>query len=247
MKAYEEKKVTVTVQGTGNLVTMTRPSFERDVPGLKIISEEGASAFKVRGGTLEGNRKFTYTLCPEKAGAMNPGRLRFSFFNPESRSYETAGTEEISFTVTGDGGGSRHSFDDEKKKEGIDFNPFYIMLIVLGVAGSITLVFFWERKRLRLAAGDAGLHGDESAAQKAPDERDHLGEASQYAERGDADGFLRAAEKALDRMARGGTRSPGEAAARIREEIYGYKFGRGSMSPDDMQRLRGEIEGLIKN
>jgi triosephosphate isomerase len=32
--------------------------------------------------------------------------------------------------------------------------------------------------------------------------------------------------------------------ARIREEIYGYKFGRGSVAAEDMKRILAEIRKL---
>ena len=65
---------------------------------------------------------------------------------------------------------------------------------------------------------------------------------------GGRDGFLRSAEKALEQVRK---TDPGNSKntapddfSRIREEIYGYKFGRGTISAADMKRILREIEDL---
>ena len=247
VKAFEEKKITITVEGTGNLITMTKPYLEREVPGLKVISEEGASTVAIDGGRLQGNRKFIYTLVPEKEGTFNPGRLMLSFFNPDSGRYETVETKEISLTAKGGGGKQEIGYDDEKK-ERMDMNPLYMALIVLAVGGTIALVVFWERKRYGLVANNADRHQEEDAKQDSPDDRDHLSEAARCAERNDGEGFLRSAEKALEQISKTGPEDTNTAAAgdraRIKEELYRYKFGRGTIAPDNMKRIYEEIVKL---
>jgi hypothetical protein len=247
VKTFEEKKITITVEGTGNLITMTKPYPEREVQGLKIISEEGASSVAIDGGKLRGSRKFTYTLVPEKEGAFNPGRFMFSFFNPDSGRYKTIETKEISFTARGGDQRQGISYDNEKK-ERLDLNPLYMALIVLAVGGTIALVVFWERKRYRLVANTDDRRQDGDTKQDSSDNRDHLSEAAQCIERTDSEGFLRSAEKALEQIRKtdpGNSKSTAAGDfARIREEIYGYKFGRGTMSTADMKRILREIEDL---
>ncbi len=246
VRVYDEKKIAVTVEGAGNLVTMTKPSLEREVPGLKVIAEEGESAIKIDGGRLRGSKKYIYTLVPEKAGLMNPGRFRFTFFNPESGKYETALSGEISFTAKGDGARQGARFDEEKEKR-VDFNPLYIALIVIALAGAIVFVVVWERKRYRLVVH--GHEGDRRQEEERPAraEQDYHAEAARCIDRGDGEGFLKAAEKSLEQARRDGAGSPdasGAAIDRIKEEIYSYKFGRGNISPDDMKRILREIEGV---
>jgi hypothetical protein len=247
VKAYEEKKITITVEGTGNLVTMTKPYLERDVQGLKVISEEGASAFAIDGGKLRGSRKFIYTLVPEKEGGVNPGRFIFSFFNPESGHYETIETKEIAFTAKG-GGERQESRYDEEKKERVDLNPLYIALIVLAVGGTIALVVFWERKRYRLVANPDDLRQEEDTKRDSLNDRDHLSEAARCAELRDGEGFLRSSEKALEQIRKNAYKDTNGNSeidyARIKEELYRYKFGRVTIAPTDMKRILREIEDL---
>lgn len=248
VKVYEEKKITVTVEGNGNLITMTKPYMEREVPGLKVISEEGESSLTLENGRLKGSRKFVFTLVPEKAGEINAGRIMFSFFNPDSGRYETAETKEISFAATGDGGRAGARFDNEEGGKQLDLNPLYFVLIVLAVAGTAVFVVLWERRRYSLVAAAGGRDREEGPEKAAVDETDYSAEAKGAAARGDSEGFLKAAEKALE-QARGkfGGSVPEHAEkdmARIREEIYGYKFGRGSVAAEDMKRIIEDIEKL---
>jgi hypothetical protein len=248
VKVYEEKKITVIIEGTGNLVTMTKPYVEKEAPGLKVITEEGESVIKIDGSTLRGSRKFIFTLVPEKAGDINPGRIKFSFFNPDSARYETLATKEISFIAKGDGSKSGARFDAEGEDKKLDLNPLYFVLIVLAVAGTIVFVVLWERKRYSLVANGAGQELEKDSIKETADDRDYAAEALNAAERGDSDGFLKAAEKALDQVRAGSAGSlpedAGSAVARIREEIYSYKFGRGSVADEDMKRIIGEIGKL---
>ncbi len=248
VSVYEEKKVTVTLEGSGNLVTMTKPYVEKETPGLKVLSEEGGSVMTLEGGKLRGSRKFIFTLVPEKAGEINPGRIKFSFFNPDSGRYETAETKEISFTATGDSGKAGTNFDSDKDEKKLDLNPLYFVLIVLAVAGTIVFVVLWERRRYSLVTNGIGSGQEQYAKSEEPDERDYSAEAMLSAERGDSEGFLKTAEKALAQTRRRfGDTVPEEsenAMARIKEEIYGYKFGRGSVAVEDMKRIIGEIEKL---
>ncbi len=247
VKVFEEKKVTVTVEGSGNLLTMTRPVLEREVPGLKVIAEEGESSLKVEGGTLRGSRRFTYTLIPETAGAVKPGRIRLAFFDPDGGAYRIAETREIAFTATGNAAAREARFDNEKE-ERMNLNPLYIALILLAVAGGIVLVVMWERKRYRLAAGVVGRGAEREETAGISDEPDHLVTAARFAAGRDGDGFLKAAEKSLDQIRRAfDDRVPEDvegAMARIRGEIYGYKYGRGSVSPEEMRRLHDELMEL---
>lgn len=248
IKVYEEKKVTVTVEGTGNLVTMTKPFMEKEIPGLKVLIEDGESSIKLDGARLRGSKKFVFTLVPEKGGDFNAGPIKFSFFNPDGGRYETVETKEITITAKGEGAKAGVRYDSEAEDKKLELNPLYFVLIVLAVAGTIVFVVFWERKRYRLVAHGADQGVEEDTKRDAAVTVDYAAEALNAVERGDSDGFLRAAEKALD-QARRGFAGPipvetESAMDRIKEEIYGYKFGRGSIAVEDMKRIIGEIKKL---
>ncbi len=186
----------MTVAGTGNLLTMTRPEFGREVPGLKVIAEEGEVSAAIEGGTLKGTRKFTYTLIPEKNGEMRPGRVRLAFFDPGKKAYRVAESREVSFTAKGDAAARGGRFDTEGD-ERVSMNFLYPALIILAVAAAAVFVVIWERKRYRLAAGE-GDAVKNSAEEKEPDEPDHLAAAGRCVLGRDGAGFLRAAEKPWD-------------------------------------------------
>ncbi len=248
IKVYEEKKVSITVTGTGNLVTMTKPALEREVPGLKVLAEEGETETVLEGGRLKGSKKFTYTLIPDKPGSVSPGRFRFSFFNPDSGRYETVESAEISFTAKSDGGAQAARFDEEPENGKMDMNLLYFALIALAIAGMVVFVVVWERRKYRLAAALARPKEEEAGEPEPLDEDENFTEAARCIETTDRAGFLRAAEKAVDHARRSfrGTVPEKAAAAvsKLKDEIYGFKYGGVTISTDDMKRLCDEIAVL---
>ncbi|MBN1496095.1 MAG: BatD family protein [Spirochaetes bacterium] len=247
VEVYDEKKIVVTVEGAGNLVTMNKPALSREVPGLKVISEEGESSITIDGGTLRGSRTFIYTLVPEKPGRINPGRFMLSFFNPEGGSYKTVQTDEISFVAKGNGAQQEGRYDEEKDKH-VDFNPLYAVLIVFTLAAIIVFVVIWERQRYRLVAHGEKLEHESEDLHPVRPEQDYHAEAARCIDRGDGEGFLKAAEKSLELAQKGVTGGSldkmRDDVTRIKEEIYAYKFGRGTISADDMKRILREIEDV---
>ena len=241
---FGEKKILVTVEGSGNLVTMTKPHFVRETAGLKVISEDGESSVKIDKGAVRGSRKFIFTLIPEKAGTCDTGGLALSFFNPDAGRYQTISTKNISFAVKGDGSKPDAKFDRDAENK-VEFNPLYFVLIAFAVAGAVVFVAVWERKRYRIVA-----ERDEAAGKNEPeparvDDRDYITDMSRCLAAGDGNGFLKSAEKLIDRMRSdyGGPvpRELDRAMAGIKEKIYGYKFGGGSISSEEMKKIRQDI------
>jgi len=184
---------------------------------------------------------------PEKPGSITPGCFILSFFNPESGTYKTVQTDEISFVAKGDGVRQEGRYDEEKEKR-VDFNPLYAVLIVFALAVIIVFVVIWERQRYRLVAhGEEHEHESEDIHSARP-EQDYHAEAARCIDRGDGEGFLKAAEKSLELAQKGltgdGRDKMQDAFTRIKEEIYAYKFGRGTISADDMKRILREIEDV---
>jgi hypothetical protein len=248
INVYGEKKVTVTVEGKGNLITMTRPALENMVDGLKVISEDGESSIKIAGSEITGSRKFLYTLIPEKSGTYECGNFKLSVFNPARGSYETLSTKNISFIAKGDAKKTGPGFDTEPEKK-LDFNPLYFLFIVLALGGIIGFVIFWERKRYKIATGDGGSVVEEQIKQGGAEMRDFQSDLARCVERGDGEYFLKTADKTLDLLLRGFEGAvPGEvevAVNKIKGEIYRYKFGGGKIEHQDLKRIYEEITALI--
>ena len=247
VKVYEEKKVTVTVEGRGNLVTMTRPMLENGSEGLKIISEDGDSSVRIEGSEVTGSRKFIYTLIPEKVGTRDAGSFKFSFFNTKTGVYETIRTKNISFVAMRDESKTGEAFDKEAEDR-LSFNPLYFLFIVLALAGIIVFVVIWERKRFEMASvGEAGALKEQSI-EHGPDDHNLRMDLARCTESGDGDLFLKVADKYLDQVLRACAGSvPGEiekAVRNIKGEIYQYKFGGGKIAPDDLKRMYDEIAAL---
>ncbi len=250
VKVYGEKRITVTVEGKGNLVTMTRPVPEKENDGFKIISEDGESSLKIEGGEITGSRKFLYTIIPEKAGTIEPGSFTFSFFNPKTGAYETLRTSSISFIANADGNKTGDAFDKEAEDR-LSFNPLYFLLIVLALAGIIVFVVVWERKRLRIIDAAKTDAQEEKTGDAANSEVDLRAELARCKERGDGDSFLKAADKYLGRISNEDS-SPSaveyeNAVTGIKDEIYRYKFGGGKILREDIIRIYDEIMALKKN
>jgi len=247
VKIYEEKRVTVTLEGSGNLITMTRPLLEKEMDGLKIISEEGESSIKIDGWDITGSRKFIYTLIPEKPGSIDAGGVKFSFFDPTKGRYETIRSRNVSFSAKSDGSRSGFDFDREGDNR-IDFNPLYFVFIALALAGTIFFVILWERKRLAIVS-ESGPIDEEAYNDRRKEERcDYQADLAGCLQRGDGDFFLKVAEKWIDQSLKElDAPAPDRIESslnKIRDEIHRFKFGGGKIALPDMQRIYEEITAV---
>lgn len=245
IEVFGEKKVTVTVEGSGNLVAMSKPVPAPELPGVKVIAEEGRSELAIEGDSVKGSRQFVFTLIPEKPGKVETA-FQLVVFNPQKGQYETIRTPMISFAAKGGKRRDREAFDEEPAASS-DFNPIYILLIAALLAGAAAFVVIWERRRLAVVTGAAPDEQGENGPKQ--DDRDYLNEVRRCAARNDTEGFLRYTERALDRVLRsssGITDDDRKEIARLREEVYGYKFGRLRISKEDMKRLEDAISRLAR-
>jgi len=245
IEVFGEKKVTVTVEGSGNLVAMSQPVPAPEVPGVKVIAEEGTSELTIEGDSIKGARQFVFTLIPEKPGKVETA-FQFVAFNPQKGLYETIRTQMISFAAKGGKRRERESFDEEPSSSS-EFNPLYILLIAVLLAGAVAFVVIWERRRLAIVTGSAQDNKPEEGPTQ--DDPDYLNEVRRCAAKNDAEGFLRYAERAIDRALRSNSAITDEnrrEIARLREELYGYKFGRVRISKEDIKRIEDAILRLAR-
>jgi BatD DUF11 like domain len=80
--------VTLRVSGTGNIKLMPRPRFQ--VPGVTLIPSDERVHVDSSGRRIGGSKEFDWILTPRVAGELDLRPVRYSYFDPDARRYETA-------------------------------------------------------------------------------------------------------------------------------------------------------------
>ena len=91
----------VTISGAGNLETMPDPLWTEGPEWRSFDSKATVNAQFVD-GRLQGSRTYERVLLPTESGEMVLPAIEFSYFNPETGTYETKSTEPIIISVTGE-------------------------------------------------------------------------------------------------------------------------------------------------
>ena len=90
----------VTISGAGNLETMPDPVWTEGPEWRSFDSKATVNAQFVD-GNLQGSRTYERVLLPTEGGDMVLPAIEFSYFNPQTGTYETKSTDPITITVTG--------------------------------------------------------------------------------------------------------------------------------------------------
>lgn len=244
IQIYGEKKIVLTVTGEGNLITLDKPALTGGTEKVKVISEDGTSSYDLEKEILRGSREFIYTVIPEQAGSIKLGNFSLTFFNPRTKQFDTITSEEIIIHSQGEEkSGSRIDFDKDETK--IDFNPLIIVMIVLVIAVLVVVIMIWERRRYRLVSDEKKAEKKKAFVPKEEPGVDHVVGMLQAMEKGDASGFCKSAEKALNGLnANDLSADDVEEVNRCRELIYKAQFGGGNISEKDMAYITGIIKKL---
>lgn len=249
VSAYQEKKVTLTVSGRGNLLSLTKPALEREPADARVLAADGESEVQVQGGDLQGKRSFVYSFIPEKSGELQCGSFVMNIFNPATRRYEKLLSNPVVLTVR-EGEGKRKGLDFEKEGDrAVEFNPLYVAGILLVIAGIVILVVLWERRKYTLAMtqGEAPVAASPHA-QGIEDRRALLAQCRSAYRRGDAAAFLRAFEKTLDASLHCDA-PPAETARHrlqeIKDRLYQSRFAGVPLTKEELELMYREIEELV--
>ena len=93
--------LTVQVQGTGNLTTLSPPRL--DVPSaIEAYEPTVESDLERNGRQIRGAKTFTYTLTPRSGGHHALAPIEFSYFDPEAGQYRTLRAEGPVLDVSGE-------------------------------------------------------------------------------------------------------------------------------------------------
>lgn len=246
-RIFEERKITVTVRGRGNFVSLSKPQAQPP-EGARLIAGGSKDLSRAAGDTLEGSREFSFSIIPEKPGLLSFEGFSLSFFNPESGRYHTVRTEPVRFEVKDDPKRRREA-PDEKGAAGLDVNLLVIGGIVLLIVGGAVFVVLWERRKLAASVKPAGEERPDDPAPQAARADGHLRELAGALRMSEGERFLRVAERMLremDRLPKAGNNPPAvaEEMKRLRERVYAFKYGGVAIKPEEMNEIYEEIRKL---
>ena len=95
----EPQQIHVTVEGAGNFDRMAAPHLS---PADAWKSYDSKSTFKAGDvASFSGSKSFQFNAVPRKGGDQALS-LKFSFFNPDTQSYQSISTDPIQLTVSGE-------------------------------------------------------------------------------------------------------------------------------------------------
>lgn len=98
LKTNEAVKLTITIGGSGN-VSFIRLHDLVFPDGIQSFAPEIADSSKVTVDGMSGQKIFTFTLIPQKAGSYTIPPVTYSYFDPEKEKYMTLQTEAFHLDV----------------------------------------------------------------------------------------------------------------------------------------------------
>ncbi len=245
---FGEKKITVIVKGRGNFISLSKPQA-LPPEGARLIAGESKDLSRVAGDTIEGSREFSFSIIPEKPGAVSFEGFSLSFFSPETGRYHTIRTDAVRFEVKDDPKRRREEVRDGRGMGSLDVNLLVIGGIVLLIVGGAVFVVLWERRKLAASTIPAGDEKMKDTAPQMTRADGYIRELAGALRMSEGERFLRIAERVLremDRISEAKNDPPAddEAMKRLRERIYTMKYGGGTIKPGEMNEIYEEIQGV---
>lgn len=96
----------VTIRGTGNIRLADAPVISFPA-GLEVYDPKTTTSVASRESGSSGSKTFEYLIIPRSAGDFNIPAVIWSYFNPETGSYQTITSQQLSFHVA-KGSGNLH-------------------------------------------------------------------------------------------------------------------------------------------
>ncbi len=247
--AFDEKPVKVTVKGTGNLLTLSKPQGpEQD--GIKVLFEEGKEKFRITGNRVQGERAFAFTLVPEQPGTVKHPGFSISFYNPASGRFETARSDPVSFEVK-EGSSPRRRAVKEAAGGDLPLSLPLIGGIAFGVGALIALGITMVRLRGKSRKTPGAPSHAAGSPRTAPGTAALKNEREMLAamRRDDRAAFLKAAQGMADDLAllAGVMPQGGEARTALndlRARIYACRYGAGALGEGEMESIYARLEAL---
>ncbi len=99
----------VTLSGQGNIDTLPDPEWP-DSPEWRAFDSQATNNTGFQNGKWGGSRVLSRVLVPTMAGNLTLPAIQFSYFDPQSSSYQTVSTQPIAVSVSPDGSASAPTF-----------------------------------------------------------------------------------------------------------------------------------------
>ncbi|MDQ7773074.1 MAG: BatD family protein [Elusimicrobiales bacterium] len=110
LKAGEALTLSVSVSGKGHLNTITAPALP-DTRAFRYYDTASSYSLTKHQDVVGGKKVFTTVMIPRAEGRQVIPPVKFSFFNPETKSYQTAETAPVEVNVLrGDPSAKAYSF-----------------------------------------------------------------------------------------------------------------------------------------
>lgn len=90
--------LTVEISGTGNVKALPPPDLSR-LSGMEVLDPAEASEVTTEGRLVQGTKRFTWVLVPERPGRLEIPPIEYSSFDPAARAYRTYHTEPLQVDV----------------------------------------------------------------------------------------------------------------------------------------------------
>ncbi|HXC25103.1 MAG TPA: BatD family protein, partial [Gemmatimonadaceae bacterium] len=92
--------VRVAVTGTGDIALLQRPVLT--IPWATVVNTSDSVMWDSTGTLMHGSKEFRWLVTPQSGGHLTIPQIRYSYFNPTTKTYATAATAAISLTIAGD-------------------------------------------------------------------------------------------------------------------------------------------------
>ena len=144
-KAGQTGKLQVTLSGAGNFLQLPIPevAWPNGIEGFEPKVEEDLQKEVV---PERGEKEFLFSFTTDSAGHYTIPPIRLTYFNPQTKKYETASTESLQFTVTGQKG-PKAFLTQPKKEKAAPVNGWIIAAIAGGVLLPSAIWLVVKRKR----------------------------------------------------------------------------------------------------
>jgi hypothetical protein len=90
--------LSVRVEGTGNVKLFPRPTVT--IPWATLVPGEERVRVDTTARRIRGSKEFDWILTPHRAGELEVPAVRYTFFNPDGRRYETAVANPLRASIT---------------------------------------------------------------------------------------------------------------------------------------------------
>lgn len=128
LHAGDALNIIVEITGKGNVKTINPPKIEN--PALKIYDILSSETISKNNDIVGGTKRFTYIATPLQEGNIIIEPIKFTFFNIDTKRYETISTPPLKITALKPKEGKSIDFDSTKPKTDIiakaeDINYIY--------------------------------------------------------------------------------------------------------------------------